>query len=57
MDKHSSLAEDVPQRGFDEFFDFIHQQAFIWNRKRAFRIYRLMKFGLKTKYKSVFLQE
>lgn len=51
MDKLSALAEEYPQRGFDEFFGIIRQQGFIWNRKRVVRIYRLMKLGLRRKYK------
>lgn len=51
MDKLSSLAEEYPQRGFDEFFGIIRQQGFIWNRKRVLRIYRLMKLGIRRKYK------
>ena len=51
MDKLSSLAEEYPQRGFDEFFGIIRQQGYIWNRKRVLRIYRLMKLGLRRKHK------
>lgn len=51
MDKLSALAEEYPQRGFDEFFGIIRHQGFIWNRKRVLRIYRVMKLGLRRKYK------
>jgi putative transposase len=51
VDKLSELAEQLPTRGFDEYYGRIRQQGFKWNRKRVLRIYRLMKLGLRRKHK------
>lgn len=51
IDKLSELAERLPTRGFDEYYERIRQQGYKWNRKRVLRIYRLMKLGLRRKYK------
>ncbi len=51
VDKLSELAEQLPTRGFDEYYGRIRQQGYKWNRKRVLRIYRLMKLGLRRKHK------
>ena len=51
IDKLSELAELLPTRGFDEYYERIRQQGYKWNRKRVLRIYRLMKLGLRRKHK------
>ena len=51
MDKLTELAEQLPTRGFDEYYERIRQQGLIWNRKRVLRIYRIMKLGLRRKHK------
>lgn len=51
IDKLTELAELLPTRGFDEYYERIRQQGLIWNRKRVLRIYRLMKLGLRRKHK------
>lgn len=51
MDKLSELAEQLPTRGFDEYYGRIRQQGFGWNRKRVLRVYRKMKLGLRRKHK------
>ncbi|WP_020533379.1 hypothetical protein [Flexithrix dorotheae] len=33
IDKLTKLAEELPTRGFDEYFGPICQQGYIWNRK------------------------
>ncbi len=47
----SRLAEQLPTRGFDEYFGRIRQQGYKWNRKRVLRVYRIMKLGLRRKHK------
>lgn len=51
IDKLTELAELLPTRGFDEYYERIRRQGLIWNRKRVLRIYRLMKLGLRRKHK------
>ena len=51
IDKLTDLAEQLPTRGFDEYFGRIRQEGFIWNRKRVLRVYRMMRLGLRRKYK------
>jgi len=51
VDKLSELAEQLPTRGFDEYYGRIRQQGYQWNRKRVLRIYRNMKLGLRRKHK------
>ena len=51
IDKLSELAEQLPTRGFDEYYGRIRQQGYKWNRKRVLRVYRLMKLGLRRKHK------
>lgn len=49
--KLSELADQLPTRGFDEYYGRIRRQGYTWNRKRVLRIYRLMKLGLRRKHK------
>ena len=51
MDKLAELAEQLPTRGFDEYYGRIRQEGLIWNRKRVLRIYRKMRLGLRRSYK------
>ncbi|MEM7574716.1 MAG: DDE-type integrase/transposase/recombinase [Bacteroidota bacterium] len=51
IDKLSELADQLPTRGFDEYYGRIRQQGLIWNRKRILRVYRKMGLGLRRKYK------
>ena len=51
IDKLNELAEQLPTRGFDEYFGRIRQQGLKWNRKRVLRVYRHMKLGLRRKRK------
>ena len=51
MDKLQELAEQLPTRGFDEYYGRIRQEGLIWNRKRVLRVYRKMRLSLRRKYK------
>lgn len=51
MDKLAELAEQLPTRGFDEYYGRIRQEGLIWNRKRVLRVYRKMRLGLRRSYK------
>lgn len=51
IDKLNELAEQLPTRGFDEYYERIRKQGFKWNRKRVLRVYRNMKLGLRRKRK------
>lgn len=51
VDKLNGLAEELPTRGFDEYFGRIRHQGLKWNRKRVLRVYRAMKLGLRRKRK------
>ncbi len=51
MDKLQQLAEQLPTRGFDEYYGRIRREGYIWNRKRVLRVYRKMRLGLRRKYK------
>lgn len=51
IDKLNELAEQLPTRGFDEYYERIRKQGFKWNRKRVLRVYRNMKLGLRRKGK------
>ena len=51
IDKLSQLAEQLPTRGFDEYYGRIRQEGLQWNRKRVLRVYRKMRLGLRRKYK------
>lgn len=51
MDKLSQLAEQLPTRGFDEYYGRIRLEGIKWNRKRVLRVYRKMRLGLRRKYK------
>ena len=54
--KLTELAEDLPTRGFDVYYNRIRTEGLIWNRKRVLRAYRNMKLGMRGRQKSVFLQ-
>ena len=40
IDKLSKLAEQLPTRGFDEYYKRIRREGLQWNRKRVLRVYR-----------------
>ena len=51
VDKLTSLAKQLLTRGFDEYYNRIRREGFIWNRKRVLRVYRNMKLKLRRKHK------
>ncbi len=51
INKLNALAEQLPTRGFDEYYGRIRNEGLIWNRKRVLRIYRLMQLNLRRKRK------
>lgn len=51
IDKLNELAEQLPTRGFDEYYERIRKQGLKWNRKRVLRVYRNMKLGLRRRRK------
>lgn len=51
IDKLNELAQELPHRGFDEYFGRIRLEGYPWNRKRVLRVYRLMNLTLRRKRK------
>jgi len=51
IDKLQYYAEHFPNRGFDEYYGMIRNEALIWNRKRVLRVYRNLKLSLRRKRK------
>ena len=49
IDKLNELAEKLPTRGFDEYYNRIRKEGLRWNRKRVLRVYR--NLGLKIRRK------
>ena len=49
IDKLNKLAEQLPTRGFDEYYGRIREEGIKWNRKRVLRVYRLMKLKRRKK--------
>ena len=54
IDKLNELSEQLPTRGFDEYYGRIRSAGFKWNRKRVLRVYTLMKLKLRRKRKRRF---
>jgi putative transposase len=50
-DKLSELAQQLPTKGFDEYYGRIRQEGLKWNHKRVRRVYRKMGLSLRRKYK------
>ena len=51
IDKLNELAEKLPTRGFDEYYNRIRNEGITWNRKRVLRIYRSMGLNIRRKRK------
>lgn len=47
--KLNELAELLPTRGFDEYYNRIRAEGIKWNRKRVLRVYRLLKMQHRRK--------
>ncbi|CBA15191.1 putative isxcc1 transposase orfb (fragment) protein [Xanthomonas albilineans GPE PC73] len=41
----SELAERFPERGFGKLFQLIRRRGHVWNHKRVWRVYCLMKLN------------
>jgi putative transposase len=51
IDKLDQLAEQYPNRGFDNYYGRIRAEGLPWNRKRVLRVYRMMNLGMRRKRK------
>ena len=50
--KLTELAEKLPTRGFDVYYNRIRTEGLVWNRKRVLRVYRgNMKLGMRRRHK------
>ena len=49
--KLTELAEQLPTRGFDEYYKRLRREGYPWNRKRVLRVYRSMRLSLRRKHK------
>ena len=51
IDKLNELAELLPTRGLDEYYGRLRAQGYSWNRKRVYRVYKLLRLQLRRKRK------
>jgi putative transposase len=51
IDKLNELAEQLPTRGFDEYYNRLRKEGLKWNRKRVLRVYRSMGLSIRRKRK------
>ena len=51
MVKLTELAEKLPTRGFDVYYNKVRTEGLVWNRKRVLRVYRYMKLGMRRRHK------
>ena len=51
INKLNQLAEQLPNRGFDEYYGRIRKEGLHWNRKRVLRVYRMMHLSMRRKRK------
>ena len=49
--KLNELAELLPTRGLDEYYGRLRAQGYGWNRKRVYRVYKLLRLELRRKRK------
>ena len=49
--KLQELAEQLPNRGIDEYYGRLKGQGYPWGRKRVLRVYRKLKLQLRRKHK------
>lgn len=47
----NELAEQLPTRGFDKYYEIIRLEGKVWGRRRVLRVYREMKLKLRRKHK------
>jgi putative transposase len=51
IDRLNELAEQLPTRGFDKYYEIIRLEGKCWGRRRVLRVYREMKLKLRRKHK------
>jgi len=51
IDKLNELAEQLPTRGLDEYVGRLKAQGYPWNRKRIYRVYKLLRLEKRRKRK------
>ena len=51
IDKLNELAELLPTRGLDEYVGRLRAQGYPWNRKRIYRVYKMMRLEKRRKRK------
>ena len=49
--KLTELAEKLPTRGFDVYYNSIRTEGLVWNRKRVLRLDRGIKLGMRRRHK------
>ncbi len=51
INKLNELADQLPTRGLDEYYGRLRAQGYTWNRKRVYRVYKLLKLEIRRKPK------
>jgi putative transposase len=51
IERLNELAEQLPTRGFDKYYDITRLEGKGWGRRRVLRVYREMKLKLRRKHK------
>ena len=51
INRLNELAEQLPTRGFDKYYEIIRLEGKVWGRRRVLRVYREMKLKLRRKHK------
>jgi len=51
IDKLNELADQLPTRGLDEYVGRLRTQGYPWNRKRIYRVYKLLRLEKRRKRK------
>ena len=51
IDKLNELAEQLPTRGLDEYVGRLKAEGYPWNRKRIYRVYKLLRLEKRRKRK------
>lgn len=55
--KLSELAEEHPSRGLDEFVSRLRSMGYKWNRKRIYRVYKLLRLNKRRKIRKRLVRE
>lgn len=51
VDKLNELADKLPTRGLDEYVGRLKAQGYPWNRKRIYRVYKMLRLEKRRKRK------